>query len=82
MLLLDKYIKIIKDTILKFSSKFNFVVVKVINLFVFVNKNIEFVNNILIKKKTLNKNILDTFQDKELLFITFNIKQIVNKNLD
>jgi len=49
---------------------------------VFVNKNIEFVNNILIKKKTLNKNILDTFQDKELLFITFNIKQIVNKNLD
>ncbi len=48
----------------------------------FVNKNIEFVNNILIKKKTLNKNILDTFQDKELLFITFNIKQIVNKNLD
>ncbi len=69
-------------SILKLNSKFNFVIIKTINLFVFVNKSIKVVNNILIKKKTLDKNILDTFKNKELLFITFDIKQIVNKNLN
>jgi len=62
--------------------KFNFVIVKVANLFAFVNKSIKFVDNILIKKKILNKSILDASKNKELSFITFNIKQIVDKNLD
>lgn len=64
----------------KFNLKFNFVIVEAIDLFVFINKNIKFVNNILIKKKILDKSILDIFKTKKLSFIIFDIKQIVNKD--
>jgi len=66
----------------KSSLKFNFVVVKIVNLFAFVNKSIKFANNILIKKKILDKSILDASKNKELFFITFDIKRIVNRNLN
>jgi len=69
-------------SILKSNLKFNFVVVKTIDLFAFINKNIKFINNILIKKKILDKNILNASKNKKLFFITFNIKRIVNRDLN
>jgi len=62
--------------------KFNSIVVKVVNSFAFVNKSVKFINNILIKKKTLDKNMLNASKNEESSLITFDIERIINKNLD
>ncbi len=69
-------------SILEFSSKSNSIVVEVVNSFAFVNKSIKFVNNVLIKKKILDKNMLDASKNKKSSLITFDIGRIVDKNLN
>jgi len=70
------------SSISQFSSKFNSIVIEAINSFAFVNKSVKFVNNVLIKKKTLDENILNASKNEELSLITFDIKRIVDKDLN
>lgn len=67
---------------MKLDLKFNPIVIEAIDSFALVNKSVKFVNNVSIKKKTLDKSMLDAFKNKESSLITFDIERIVNKDLD
>ena len=64
------------------DSEFNSVIVGAVDLSIFVNKNIEFVDNALIKQKTSDKDMSDFSENKKPFFIIFDIERIVDKNTD